>query len=130
MTKPILCLDFDGVIHSYSSGWKGAGVIPDEPVPGAAEFIEEASKHFNIAIFSSRSRSLFGRFAMKRYMRKLLGDRTPADAFHSGDFLWEDIQYPWFKPSAAVTLDDRAITFSGVWPAIAELRSFQPWNKR
>jgi hypothetical protein len=32
MTKPILCLDFDGVIHSYSSGWKGADVIPDPPV--------------------------------------------------------------------------------------------------
>jgi hypothetical protein len=28
MGKPILCLDFDGVLHSYSSGWKGADVIP------------------------------------------------------------------------------------------------------
>lgn len=31
MGKPILCLDFDGVIHSYASGWKGADVIPDPP---------------------------------------------------------------------------------------------------
>ena len=29
MAKPILCLDFDGVIHRYDSGWKGADVIPD-----------------------------------------------------------------------------------------------------
>jgi hypothetical protein len=34
MRKPILCLDFDGVLHSYTSGWKGAAVIPDPPVPG------------------------------------------------------------------------------------------------
>ena len=40
--KLILCLDFDGVIHSYSSGWKGADVIPDPPVPGALRFIADA----------------------------------------------------------------------------------------
>ena len=45
--KPIICLDFDGVIHSYTSGWKGAAVIPDPPVPGALEFIVEDSTATN-----------------------------------------------------------------------------------
>src|SRR5882672_3079773 len=40
MRKPILCLDFDGVLHSYSSGWKGADVIPDAPTPGMAAFLD------------------------------------------------------------------------------------------
>ncbi len=35
MTKPILCVDFDGVVHSYTSGWKGETVIPYPPVNGA-----------------------------------------------------------------------------------------------
>ncbi len=42
--KPILCLDFDGVIHSYTSGWKGADVIPDPPVEGAMQFIWDATE--------------------------------------------------------------------------------------
>ena len=37
----IVCLDFDGVIHSYSSGWKGPREIPDPPVPGAIRWIRE-----------------------------------------------------------------------------------------
>jgi len=70
---PILCLDFDGVIHSYSSGWKGAHIIPDAPVEGFADFLYEAAKHFKIYIFSIRSRSIRGRFAMQRYIRNALG---------------------------------------------------------
>ena len=34
------------------------------------------------------------------------------------------------KPPAMVTIDDRALTFDGTWPAIEMLKAFQPWNKR
>lgn len=27
--KPILAVDFDGTLHSYTSGWKGADVVAD-----------------------------------------------------------------------------------------------------
>ena len=53
--KKTLCLDFDGVVHSYTSGWKGALTIPDPPVAGALRFIIEADQHFKVAIFSSRA---------------------------------------------------------------------------
>ena len=68
--KPILSLDWDGVIHSYSSGWQGATVIPDPPNPGAMRFIWDASEHYTIAISSSRSSSWMGRRAMKAYLAK------------------------------------------------------------
>jgi hypothetical protein len=126
--KQILCLDFDGVIHSYKSGWKGAHIIPDAPVEGAAEFIIEAANHYEISIFSSRSKSIRGRWAMQAYIRDMLGSCPPSNE-GKYDFLYEEIKYPWFKPSASITIDDRAITFTGKWPEISELKKFKPWNK-
>ena len=70
MAKPVLCLDFDGVIHRYNSGWQGAGVIPDEPVPGALQFILDAQEHFTVAIFSARSQFPEGRAAMQLWLRR------------------------------------------------------------
>jgi hypothetical protein len=66
--KPILCLDFDGVIHSYSSGWKGPRCIPDMPVNGALQFICEAMEYFTVDIYSSRSRYVGGKKAMKKWL--------------------------------------------------------------
>lgn len=49
---------------------------------------------------------------------------------HRWDYLHEEMHYPWFKPAAFLTIDDRALTFDGLWPNIDELKGFKPWNKR
>lgn len=127
--KPILCLDFDGVIHSYSSGWKGAHVVPDPPVDGAMRFIWEASDHFQVAIFSSRSNQGGGIPAMRQWLTGHFRDFWAADRTTCDDKLAE-IMWPTSKPAAMITIDDRALTFEGTWPKIDDLKSFQPWNKR
>ena len=127
MGKPILCLDFDGVIHSYTSGWKGADVIPDPPVDGALLFIVNALDHFRVAIYSSRSGQPGGINAMQKW----LAEHYYRDGGEvvDGRAIVSLIEWPTEKPPAMVTLDDRAITFTGVFPAIEQLKSFKPWNK-
>ena len=129
MSKPILCLDFDGVIHSYMSGWKGAAVILDPPVPGALQFIAAALEHFRVAIYSSRSGQPGGITAMREYLGRWSVDPVfgmPPDFDHGA---WGAIEWPTEKPAAFVSIDDRALTFDGSWPSLADLRRFQPWNK-
>ena len=125
--KPILCLDFDGVIHSYESGWKGIDVIPDPPVPGAIEFIAKALEHFRVCIYSSRSGSKEGRAAMDKWLWahcfKYMNET-------GNKFDFYEIEFPHTKPPAKVSIDDRAITFTGEFPDVAELVSFEPWNRR
>lgn len=128
--KPILCLDFDGVLHSYTSGWQGADVVTDPPVEGALVFLVNASKVFNINIFSSRSNQSGGVAAMQKWLANWFMDdlewsRVDADEFVSGRIFWARD-----KPPALVTIDDRAICFDGTWPGLDALLAFKPWNKR
>ena len=125
MSKPILCLDFDGVLHSYTSGWKGADVIPDPHVPGALEFLSDAVKQFRVAIYSSRSGQPGGIEAMQAWLH----DRVTNHWDVEGEWLAE-IEWPTEKPPALVTIDDRAVTFTGQWPSVQSLLEFKPWNKR
>ncbi len=115
--KPILVLDFDGVLHSYTSGWKGAEIIPDPPVDGAVAFCEVAVRDFEVHIVSSRCSQPGGADAIDRWMA---AHGFPEEIEVSPDGT---------KPAAFLTLDDRAITFTGTWPDPRDLRNFQPWYK-
>ncbi|GEM_PF-1206549 len=152
--KPILCLDFDGVIHAYTSGWKGVTRIPDPPVPGALQFIVAALDRFQVAIYSSRSRTWFGRQAMRAWLLKHLIDLSPNTPQEAPDWWYRRVARtafadPWseeviwaaknvcreilwakHKPPATVSIDDRALLFDGTFPSLDMLASFQPLTKR
>lgn len=129
MNKPILCLDFDGVIHSYSSGWQGADCCPDPAVPGTVDFIVRAVEHFRVAVFSSRSNQTMGIEAMQFWLKCQFYKQMDAP---EADPILAQIDWPREKPPALITIDDRALTFTGDWAdfSVDKLRAFQPWNKR
>ncbi len=129
MGKPILCLDFDGVLHSYTSGWKGADVIPDPPVPGAIDFLRRAVEKFEVHIFSSRSNQAGGGVAMRAWLGNHIIAAEPEILLQDPPW-FAAIKWPLEKPPAQVTIDDRAITFTGEWPDLEVLLAFKPWNKK
>lgn len=158
--KPVICLDLDGVIHSYTSGWQGPRVISDPAVPGAIHFILTilASQQFTVAIHSSRSRYWLARRAMRKWLIQQAGQQfkhdlmrpTLNDKFglwsqagfqtgmgpleeemdHAARWLVRQIDWPLYKPPATMTIDDRGMCFQGTFPSVDEIQAFQPWNKQ
>ena len=134
--KPILLVDFDGVIHSYTSGWKGARIIPDPPVPGAITFLLYAMRYFQVCVYSSRSNQWGGRRAMKNWLFVQIANHV-GKGKTSGSLILVDpikdllslISFPKKKPAAFLTIDDRAMRFTGTWPDPRDLLNFKPWNK-
>lgn len=120
MGKPILLVDFDGVIHSYTSGWQGATIVADKLVPGALEFLWNAHHYFDIQIYSSRSQMKGGIAAMKYWLASNYGNWK----------LVNQIKFPTEKPPAFLTIDDRCIQFTGTWPDVQDLLKFKPWHKK
>jgi hypothetical protein len=148
MPKPILCIDFDGVIHSYESGWQG-GALYGTVVSGFFEWAAEAKEHFTLAIYSSRSGSYEGRKRMhewlyRQWLRWGSGLATAIPpiwvsdplqvAPDGGPPLRMDFVFVDTKPPAFLTIDDRAIQFEGKWsdPQLdpERLLQFKPWNQR
>ena len=67
--KPTVVFDFDGVIHSYRSGWKGPGITPDPVVPGIAEAIEELrAGGYRVIVVSTRCADPEGKAAVESYL--------------------------------------------------------------
>lgn len=120
MNKQTLCIDFDGVIHSYENGWQG-GEIYGTITEGFCDWAAEMAKHFDLVIYSSRSKTPGGRGMMKRWLKeKWSGPPIP------------EFQFASTKPAAWLTIDDRAICFQGDWTSLdlRTLQSFRPWHAR
>ena len=118
MNKTVV-FDFDGVIHSYTSGWKGVNVIPDEPVEGIENALKEIHEAgYKIAIVSTRCSSNLGADAIKYWLNKY-------NLFKYIDIICKE------KPPAIVYIDDRAICFDGrPEKLLSKIKNFVPWNKK
>ena len=117
--KQTVVFDFDGVIHSYTSGWQGAAVIPDPPVPGIEKALREIHEEgYEVVVVSTRCALDGGAIAIYKYLQE-----------HG---LMEYIDYVCReKPPAIVYIDDRAICFDGKPEnLLGQIQSFQPWYKK
>ena len=141
MRKKIICVDFDGVIHSYKSGWKGARNIPDEPVTGALQWLYIMSGHFDVQIYSARSRYFGARRAMKLWLWKWACKEwdLPLDPDHPdnnvpcelpNNYFRYHMKFPTKKPPAWITIDDRCFLFKGTFPTIEDIDGFSSWIRK
>lgn len=114
---PTVVFDFDGVIHSYKSGWKGATVIPDPPVPGIADAIAEIREAgMRAVVVSTRCATPEGIAAVEDYL-------------DHNDITVDGVQME--KPPAICYVDDRAICFDGDASTLAEkIKNFKPWTEK
>ena len=117
MAKTVV-FDFDGVIHSYTSGWLGETTIPDPPVPGIREALKEIhGAGYEVVVVSTRCATAKGKGAieawlynngLREYIDKVCKEKLPA------------IDY----------IDDRAICFDGhPENLLKKIQSFEPWYK-
>jgi len=109
MSKPVIAIDFDGVIHKYSKGWAD-GSIYDEPVEGCKEALEKLRETYYVIIFSTRNydRVVNGEFqsdqvdSMERWL-------------HRYNIPYDDIYEEPHKPLCKLFIDDNAYRFEGDW---------------
>jgi hypothetical protein len=109
-----VAVDFDGVIHSYVSGWQGGTVIPDPPVPGAIEWMTEVASVYELVVLTTRAREPGGAEAVKLWLAQ---NGLPFPVLVTAE-----------KPMAVFYLDDRGWRFRGRFPTLMTIRRAQPWK--
>lgn len=98
-----LCVDFDGCLHAYGSGWQGHDVVSDDPEPGAVAAMKAlAEAGWRLYVLTSR--------------QKLV---PVVDWLNRHGF--PDMEVTRVKPIAVAYIDDRAVRYQGNWPSIRKL---------
>jgi hypothetical protein len=108
--RPLVLVDFDGVIHRYSRAWAD-GTVYDPPVPGAEAALQLLeAEGYEPVIFSTRDPVQI------------------ADALDRWG--WKQYRITNVKEPAVAQIDDRAIRFHDWFQALAELRQRYPVQDR
>jgi hypothetical protein len=116
--RPTIAVDFDGVLHSYTTPWLDETTIPDPPVEGAIEWLTAMAADFDVAIFTTRAKTRAGALAVSRWLNEhgFAGVVTISDR----------------KPMAVIYVDDRGWRFEGpgTFPTAEQIHAAVPWNRR
>ena len=111
--KPTVVFDFDGVIHSYISGWQGIHVATDPPTAGIREAIDDIRNDYRVVVVSTRCSNPLGLETVENYLAEhnIIVDEITAN-----------------KPPAIIYIDDRAICFDGKPETLlSKIKAFTPW---
>lgn len=113
-----VAVDFDGVLHSYTTPWSGADSCPDPPVPGAIEWLNSIAAKFEVVVLTTRGDQEGGNTAVRAWLRE-----------HG--YTGPDLRVTSQKVPALVYIDDRAYRFEGDnFPTADEVHRLIPWTKR
>lgn len=138
--KKIICIDFDGTLHSHRSKHPNMREVIDPPVidtvtgKSSIDWLMEFMDTYcdvpdsvadmapagtcEVHIFSARSRHWGGRKAMKKWLIK-----------NGFDLRYlEMIKFPLTKPVVHLIVDDRAFHFQGTFPTGEYIENFKPWD--
>lgn len=90
-----IAIDFDGVLHSYSSGYTGP--IPfDQPIEGSQQFCETLlHRGYELSIFSTRAHPLLEREDLKafvEYLRKVPTGFAIGDPTSAVGYSWQKVE--------------------------------------
>lgn len=122
MAKKTICIDFDGVIHDYSTGWQGEDVFGNM-IPNADTGTSVLKqKGWTVIIFTTRKKT--------DGLEKWLKEHNI-----SYDYINENPGQPENtsgKIIADVYLDDRGICFRGRWDQwlLREIFDFESWQEQ
>lgn len=117
-----VAVDFDGVLHRYTSRWVAPDVIPDQPVEGAIVWLNRlcADPELEVVIHTTRARTFEGQAAIKKWLL--------AQGF-TGSVL--TLRITDQKIGAHLYIDDRGYCFTGAnFPTPETIKRFQRWGGR
>lgn len=120
--KPILSVQFDGVLHDYEGKlWRMATrVVLGPPVPGSFTFLEKALDFFTVCVIGERNNDPLARRALWRWFKRHgwpIEHRRPAK-----------LLFPVVMPESFLVIHDRCFRFEGKFPEPDLLTRFTSWK--